>query len=70
MPSKIATILSSKTGRNLTVLYSSTIMAGLAWSMVFPIIPKLADEFNVSAGLAVQIVTVFAVGICHSNQQG
>lgn len=58
----IPAIFSNKTARGLTVLYVSTLMAGLGWSMVFPIIPRLADEFNVSAGVAVQIVTFFGIG--------
>ncbi|MDA0799629.1 MAG: MFS transporter [Chloroflexi bacterium] len=58
----IPAIFKNKTARGLTILYVSTLMAGLGWSMVFPIIPRLTDEFNVSAGVAVQIVTFFGLG--------
>jgi MFS family permease len=58
----IPAIFKNKTARGLTILYLSTLMAGLGWSMVFPIIPRLADEFNVSVGVAVQIVTFFGLG--------
>ena len=37
-------------------------MAGVGWSMVLPVIPRLADEFNVSVGVAMQVVTFFVVG--------
>ena len=37
-------------------------MAGVGWSMVLPVIPRLADEFNVSVGVAMQIVTFFVIG--------
>jgi MFS family permease len=52
----------SKTTRGLTVLFLSTLMAGLGWSMILPIIPQFQSEFNVSAGWAVQVVTGFGLG--------
>ena len=55
-------VLKSKTTRGLIVLFLSTAMAGLGWSMVFPIIPRLAVHFDVSAGIAVQVITAFGVG--------
>ena len=58
----IPSIFTGKAARGLTVLYLSTLMAGLGWSMVFPIIPRLAGEFDVSVGVAVQIVTFFGLG--------
>jgi MFS family permease len=58
----IPAIFTGKTARGLTILYLSTAMAGLGWSMVFPIIPRLASEFDVSAGFAIQIVTFFGIG--------
>lgn len=48
--------------RGLTLLYISTLFAGVGWSMVLPIIPQFADEFGVSNGLAVQVVTGFGIG--------
>ena len=54
--------LTSTTGRGLTILFLSTLMAGLGWSMILPIIPQFQSEFNVSAGWAVQVVTGFGLG--------
>jgi len=58
----IPAIFTSKTTRGLTILYASTAMAGLGWSMVLPIIPQFQGEFNVSTGWAVQVVTGFGLG--------
>jgi MFS family permease len=58
----IKTGLTTKTGRGLSLLFLSTLMAGMGWSMVLPIIPAFQDEFNVSAGWAVQVVTGFGLG--------
>jgi MFS family permease len=46
---------------NLTALYISTFLSG-AWAMIIPTIPVLAQEFDVSAGGAAQIITAFAFG--------
>ena len=54
--------LTSKTTRGLSILFLSTLMAGLGWSMILPIIPQFQSEFNVSAGWAVQVVTGFGLG--------
>jgi MFS family permease len=54
--------MKSRAARGLTLLYVSTLFAGVGWSMVLPIIPLFADEFGVSNGLAVQVVTGFGIG--------
>lgn len=46
----------------LPLLFASTLFAGVGWSMILPIIPQFADEFGVSNGLAVQVVTGFGIG--------
>jgi MFS family permease len=53
--------LSRPTVRGLSALYAGTFFSG-AWTMILPTIPVLARQFEVSAGGAAQIVTVFAVG--------
>jgi MFS family permease len=58
----IPAIFTSKTARGLTILYASAVMAGLGWSMILPIIPQFQDEFRVSTGWAVQVVTGFGLG--------
>jgi MFS family permease len=55
-------LLTGKTARGLTLLYASGVIAGMGWSMVLPIIPVFADEFDISGGLAAQIITGFALG--------
>lgn len=58
----LPTFLSGRTARALVLLYASTLFAGVGWSMILPIIPQFADEFGVSNGLAVQVVTGFGIG--------
>jgi len=48
--------------RNLALLYGTTVVMSLGQGMVFPTIPLLASSFEVSAGLAVQVITVHALG--------
>lgn len=48
--------------RSLTLLYGTTVVMSLGQGMVFPTIPLLASSFAVSAGLAVQVITVHALG--------
>jgi MFS family permease len=52
---------SNTTVRGLAALYASTFLAG-AWAIIIPTIPVLAREFGVSAGVAAQVVTAFAIG--------
>lgn len=47
---------------NLALLYGATLLMSLGQGMVFPTIPLLASSFDVSAGLAVQVVTAHALG--------
>ena len=47
---------------NLALLYGTTLLMSLGQGMVFPTIPLLASSFDVSAGLAVQVVTAHALG--------
>jgi len=54
--------LRGRTAPGLTLLFASTLFAGVGWSMVLPIIPQFADEFGISNGLAVQVVTGFGIG--------
>jgi MFS family permease len=49
------------TARGLLPVYSSTLLSG-GWAMIIPTIPVLSRDFGVSAGVAVQVVTAFAVG--------
>ncbi len=58
----LPSFLTGRTARGLTLLYTSTLFAGVGWSMILPIIPQFADEFGVSNGLAVQVVTGFGIG--------
>jgi predicted MFS family arabinose efflux permease len=51
----------TSTARPLAALYSGTFLSG-AWAMIIPTIPVIAQEFDVSAGGAAQIVTAFAIG--------
>jgi MFS family permease len=48
--------------RGLLILYSSTLLAGFGWAMIFPVIPLLVTYYGVSVGAAAQTVTAFAVG--------
>src|SRR5574341_131391 len=45
----------------LSALYVSTFLSG-GWARIIPTIPVLAREFDVSAGGAAQVITVFAFG--------
>ena len=47
---------------SLALLYSTVLLMSLGQGMVFPTIPLLAASFEVSAGLAVQVVTAHALG--------
>ena len=47
---------------NLALLYSTVLFMSLGQGMVFPTIPLLASFFEVSPGLAVQVVTAHALG--------
>jgi len=48
--------------RGLTVLYASSLLSGVGWSMMLPTIPVLASHFDVSGGAAAQVVTAFGIG--------
>ena len=48
--------------RGLTMLYLTTILLGFAHGMLPPIIPVLASEFEISGGVAAQVVTAFTTG--------
>lgn len=48
--------------RGLIVLYSTTIFLGLGHGMIMPIIPMIAGHFEITGGIAAQIVTAFALG--------
>ena len=48
--------------RGLTMLYLTTILLGFAHGMLPPIIPVLSSEFEISGGLAAQVVTAFTMG--------
>jgi MFS family permease len=58
----LPSFLTGRTARGLTLLYISTLFAGVGWSMILPIIPQFADEFGISNGLAIQVVTGFGIG--------
>lgn len=58
----ISSLRTSPVARGLTVLYGSTFLSGLGWSMVLPAIPAVANHFGVSLGAGAQVVTAFAVG--------
>lgn len=47
---------------NLTLLYGTTLAMSLGQGMIFPAIPLLASSFDVSAGLAAQVITLHALG--------
>jgi len=47
---------------SFALLYSTVLFMSLGQGMVFPTIPVLASSFEVSAGLAVQVVTAHALG--------
>lgn len=47
---------------NLALLYGTVLLMSLGQGMVFPTIPLLASSFEVSPGLAVQVVTAHALG--------
>jgi len=51
----------SATARNLIVLYTSTVMAGM-WAMIVPAIPVLAVSFAITPGSAAQLVTALSIG--------
>jgi MFS family permease len=48
--------------RGLTVLYATSLLSGVGWSMMLPTIPVLSSHFDVSGGAAAQVVTVFGIG--------
>ena len=48
--------------RGLIVLYSTTIFLGLGHGMIMPINPMIAGHFEITGGIAAQIVTAFALG--------
>ena len=48
--------------RGLTMLYLTTILLGFAHGMLPPIIPVLASNFEISGGLAAQVITAFTMG--------
>jgi len=52
---------SNTTARGLGALYGGSLLSG-AWTMVIPTIPVLARHFEVSPGVAAQIVTAMAMG--------
>src|SRR6266545_3292209 len=51
-----------ETGRVLIGLYGPSVLLSLGQGMVVPTIPALAGSFEVSAGLAAQIVTARMLG--------
>lgn len=50
------------TARGLVPLYGTTVMLAFGYGMVVPTIPVLATSFDVSIGVAAQVVTAHAVG--------
>lgn len=50
------------TARGLVPLYGSTVMLAFGYGMVVPTIPVLATAFDVSIGVAAQVVTAHAAG--------
>ena len=48
--------------RGLVMLYLTTILLGFGHGMLFPIIPRIAEEFGISGGIGAQIITAFAAG--------
>lgn len=48
--------------RGLAMLYLTTVLLGFAHGMLPPIIPLLAKDFEVSGGMAAQVVTAFTMG--------
>ena len=57
-----AALLRNPTARGLANLYAGTLISGFGWAMVLPITPVLADHFDVTHGVAAQVVTAYAVG--------
>ncbi len=55
------TIRPRSTASALATLYASTVMAG-SWAMIVPAIPALSTAFQISAGIAAQIITALSVG--------
>jgi len=49
------------TARGLTTLYTSALLAGM-WSMMVPAVPVMAQAFDVSPGVAAQLITALALG--------
>ena len=48
--------------RGLAILYGSSLLSGVGWSMMLPTIPVLSSHFDVSGGAAAQVVTAFGIG--------
>lgn len=46
----------------LIILYTTTIFLGIGHGMVMPIIPMISDHFEITGGIAAQIITAFALG--------
>ena len=57
-----AALLRSPTARGLGNLYAGTLISGSGWAMVVPITPVLAEHFDVTLGIAAQVVTAYALG--------
>ena len=57
-----AALLRSPTARGLGNLYAGTLVSGSGWAMVLPITPVLAEHFDVTFGIAAQVVTAYALG--------
>jgi MFS family permease len=54
--------LFSPTSRGLANLYIPSLAMSFGQGMVIPAIPVFASEFNISVGLAAQVVTAYAIG--------
>ena len=54
--------LTSPTSRSLANLYVPSLVMSFGQGMVIPAIPVIASEFDVSVGLAAQVVTAYAIG--------
>jgi MFS family permease len=48
--------------RTLLTLYLPSLLMAFGQGMVFPVVPLLATEFDVSPGLAAQVVTLITLG--------
>ena len=53
--------LTSPTSRGLANLYVPSLVMSFGQGMVIPAIPVIASEFDVSVGLAAQVVTAYAI---------